>query len=226
MQTARGPLLRATLLLALAVAACVPGRPTSVVVHSSVSVVILPSPDALPFDPADARLAAATEQLAAIARHPVVFEFDVALLPDWRSSFQQVLIESVESVARDLDVLAREEPRVLAHGAPLLERVVSRYDAIAASEPVGKLDPAARVLTLTGPASFSGVERGYVQAALEDEYARWVAERWATARPQEIAAADRDAYFEFLTDGRLRTGLANRLPKNGDAAPRLPDPDA
>ena len=203
-----------------------PGAAPPLVIHNSVSVVIRPSPRELPFDPADARLAAATVQLSAIARHPVSFEFDVALLPDWRPAFQQVLIESVESVARDLDVLAREQPRVWAHGAPLLERVVSRYDAVVARATEWTFDAAAHALTLSGPATFHGVERGFVQAALEDEYSRWVAERWGQARPGDVPPAEQSAYFEFLTDSRVRAGWSRRHANQGDGAPPVPDADA
>lgn len=212
--------------LVFSVLACANSAPARVVVQSRVSIVVLPSPDELPFDPQDARLAEASAQLSALAGHPLVFEFDVALLPDWRADFQQMLIESIESVARDLDRLAHEEPRVFSHGAPLIERIVSRYDVQVVHRPEGKLDPAARVLLLTGPATHWGIERGYVVAALEDEYARWADERWGSARARDVAPSDRPAYFEFLTDSRVRAAWTKRHGRQGEGAPREPDVDA
>jgi hypothetical protein len=212
--------------LVSSVLACANAAPARVVVQSRVSVVVLPSPDALPFDPNDARLAEASAQLSALAGHPLVFEFDVALLPDWRADFQQMLIESIESVARDLDRLGHEEPRVFSHGAPLIERIVSRYDVQVAHRPEWKLDPAARVLRLTGPATHWGIERGYVVAALEDEYARWADERWGSAHARDVAPSDRPAYFEFLTDSCVRAAWTKRHGRQGEGAPREPDVDA
>ena len=202
---------------ALLLAACAAATPQAVVVQSHVSVVILPSPDELPFDPAEARLAEAGAQLEALAGHPIAFEFDVALLPDWRVAFQDLLDASIESVARDLDQLKRDKPLLFARGAPRLERVVSRYDA-AVDRSSATFDPAAGVLTIVGPARRWGVARGEASEALEDEYARWEATRWGTAHAQDVPAAERRGYFEFLTNRPERA----RDPRE----PREPDADA
>jgi hypothetical protein len=207
-------------------AGCVGAPPTTVVVHSQVSVVILPSPDRLPFDPADARLTEATAQLSALAGHPVVFEFDVALLPDWRSDFQDMLIESIENVARDLDALKTSEPAVYRHGAPLLARVVSRYDAQVAHAPEARFDAATHTLTLTGPANHWGVDRGYVQSVLEDAYTQWIGERFEAVRARDVSVSDQAAYFEFLTDFRIRRVWRRIHARQLEGRPREPDAEA
>jgi hypothetical protein len=212
----KGPFAAA---FALSLAACAGVEPQAVVVQNHVSVVILPSPDELPFDPADARLEEASAQLEALAGHPIAFEFDVALLPDWRVGFQDMLIQSIESVARDLDHLKREKPLVFARGVPRLDRVVSRYDATAVDRPDVKLDPEGSAVTIVGPARRWGVARGEVAEALEDEYSRWEAARFATARAQDVPAAERRGYFEFLT---TRNDARARDPRE----PREPDADA
>jgi hypothetical protein len=204
---------------ALSLAACAGVEPQAVVVQNHVSVVILPSPDELPFDPADARLEEASAQLAALAGHAIAFEFDVALLPDWRVGFQDMLIQSIESVARDLDQLKRDKPLVFARGVPRLDRVVSRYDATAGDRPDVKLDPEGSAVTIAGPARRWGVAGGEVAEALEDEYSRWEAGRWAAARAQDVPAAERRGYFEFLT---TRNDARARDPRE----PREPDADA
>jgi hypothetical protein len=207
-------------------AACAASAPTPVIVHSQVSVVILPSPDRLPFDPSDARLTEATSQLSALAGHPVVFEFDVALLPDWRSDFQEMLIASIENVARDLDALKTSQPAAFAHGAPLLERVVSRYDAQVPHSPEPHFDAAAHALVLVGPAHHWGVDRGHAAQALEDEYARWIEERFATARARDLPASDQATYFDFLTDFRIRRAWVEAHAKQLEGRPREPDAEA
>jgi hypothetical protein len=203
---------------AIAVAACAGAMPQAVTVQSHVSVTILPSPDALPFDPADARLQEASAQLAALAGHPIDFEFDVALLPDWRVGFQEMLIASIESVARDLDHLKRDKPLVFGRGAPVLVRVVSRYDATVTDRTRAKLDASSGVLTLTGPATRWGVERGETAEALDEDYTQWESRRFSAVRAQDVPAAERRSYFEFLTNRRDRA--------YDPREPREPDPDA
>jgi hypothetical protein len=193
-----------------------------VAIHNQISVVVVPSTDELPFDPADARVIEASRQLAAIAKHPVVFEFDVALLPNWRSVFQEVLVTSMENVARDLDALSREQPRAAEHGLPLLERVVSRYDAAIEARPEARLDAAARVLTVRGPATFDGVARGLTTGALEDEYTTWARARYAGVRAQDLPPGERRAYYEFLTERLFSRSSGTRE----QDAPRTPDAQA
>ena len=202
---------------AVTLAACGAAEPQAVTVQNHVSVVILPSPQELPFDPADARLEEASAQLDALAGRAIVFEFDVALLPDWRVGFQDMLSDSIESVARDLDQLKREKPLVFARGAAKLARVVSRYDATATERATAKLDATTGVLTIVGPARRWGVGRGEASEAMEEEYDRWQTERWGTARALDVPAAERRGYFEFLTNRRDRA--------HDPREPREPDAD-
>jgi hypothetical protein len=187
-----------------------------VAVQNNVWVSIQPSPEQLPFDPADARLDEASAQLAAVAGHPITFEFDVAPAPDWRTGFQDALIGSIESVSRDLDDLRRNRPLVFERGARRLERVVSRYDATVVDRAAAKLDASTGVLTLTGSAR--GIRRGQTAEALEDEYARWEAGRWSSIRAEDVPPPERRGYFEFLTNRR-------DPPPRDPREPREPDPD-
>ena len=193
--------------LALSLAACAGmGEPQAVVVQNHVSVVILPSPDELPFDATNARLEEASAQLAALAGHPIAFEFDVALLPDWRVGFQDMLIESIESVARDLDQLKRDKPLVFARGVPRLDRVVSHYDA-AVDRTDAKLDPAAARSRSPGRRGDGASHAARWPRRSQDEYSRWEPVAGAPARAQDVPPAERRGYFEFLTgrnDARAR----------------------
>ena len=77
----------------------------------------------LPFDPRSERLHAASEQLTAIAGHPIGFEFDSALLPEYRESFEDALISAIENTARDLRELKERERAAFDHGVPLFLHV-------------------------------------------------------------------------------------------------------
>jgi hypothetical protein len=195
----------------------VSARPEVVAVQNNVWVSIHPLPEQLPFDPADSRLDQASAQLAAVAGHPITFEFDVAPAPDWRAGFQDMLIGSIESVSRDLDDLRRNRPLVFERGAPRLERIVSRYDATVVDRARAKLEASTGVLTLMGSAR--GIVRGQTAEALEDEYARWEAGRWSSIRPEDVPPSERRGYFEFLTNRR-------DAPARDPREPREPDPDS
>ncbi|MGH7286181.1 MAG: hypothetical protein ACRELY_32075, partial [Polyangiaceae bacterium] len=87
--------------------------------------------DRLPFDPRAARLQEATEQMTRIAGHAIELRFDAALLPEWRSTFEDALVQGVENIARDLADAQKREPRVFDFGAALIKRVFCKYDAVA-----------------------------------------------------------------------------------------------
>ena len=189
-------------LVVLSVCAC--GTPGAVYV-SGVAVVMSPSMDKLPFDPRGARLAAATQQLSVIAGHPVTFQIDAALVPEWRSSFEEALIDSIESVARDLAELKEHEPEVYAHGAPLLERIECHYDALAEDErPATDLDPRTHAIVIKGPLRrwSALVPHGLVLESLRAEYQGHVDRTFTTKAPDQVAAGERRAYFHYLTGYR------------------------
>jgi hypothetical protein len=203
----------------LSLAGCASATPEAVVVQNHVSVIIEPSPEELPFDPNNVKLDQASAQLAALAGHPVAFEFDIGQVPDWKAGFQDVLIGSIESVARDLDELKRDHPLIFERGAPRLERVVAHYDPAVVDGASAKVDLTTGVLTLTGPARQWAVPGGQTAEALQDEYSRWEADRFATVRAQDVPPSERRSYFEFLTNRR-------DPPARDPREPREPDPDA
>ena len=93
------------LALAFALGAGCASAPQHVQVNNDVAVTITPTPDTLPFDPRGARLREATDRLSGIVGHVIAFEFDAALLSQWRSGFEEQLITSIESVARALPMV-------------------------------------------------------------------------------------------------------------------------
>jgi len=123
----------------------------------------------------------------------------MALLPQWRSSFDEALIEAIETVARDLERLRADKPAVFAYADPLLEHVVCTYSAAATSHEA-TFDADHRVLHISLPSWGPFVQRGTVFHALEQEYSAELDRRFASVEPEQ--AKDVDAYFDYMTSGR------------------------
>ncbi len=194
-----------------------------------VVVVIVPEPDRLPFDPRSARLLQATQQLGAIVGAPVTFELDAALLPDYRASFEEELIASIENVARALEALRKDSPEAFAFGAPLLGTIACRYQATAKG-PTGVLDAGARTLTITEPPGERALVAGWVvRDAIETEHGGARARRYAAMDARSVPPGERRAYFEYVTRTRPGAGyvLLKRPPPGVDALePKLRELEA
>ena len=192
----------ATLVLGFALATGCAGAPQHVQVNNDVAVTITPTPDTLPFDPRGARLLEATERLSGIVGHVIAFEFDAALLSQWRSGFEEQLITSIESVARALVAWKKDEPDGFVHSAPLLRRVACRYSALAETSKA-TLDPETGVLRVDQAAhATSLVPETLVYDALETERDAFLERAFGEATPDGIAPASRRAYFAFLVGTR------------------------
>ena len=164
-----------------------------------VAVSISPSPDVLPFDPASARLVQVQNQLTELAGHTVQLVVDAALVPDFRSDFEEALDVALENVVRDLGELRSKEPAAFAYAVPMLGHVEARYDA-AASAFEARLDPSTKGVILSGPAHRDAlVPRGAVYGSLLAAYSQYVTTRFANVGPDGVAPPDRSAYLQFLT---------------------------
>ena len=194
---ARAGLLTIAIAIALALAACSPAS-TQVSVATRVAITITPQVDTLPFDPRSARITAAAE-LAEIAGHYVALDVDAAIVPEFRSSFEEALGQAFENMARDLADLRKRAPRVFAYGAPLLEHVRVRYDAAKTRDEI-TFDVASRTLSILGPAKRDALVPEHTLArALGDAYRTHAERRFREATPDSIPANERRAYFEYLT---------------------------
>ena len=190
------------LALAFALGAGCASAPQHVQVNNDVAVTITPTPDTLPFDPRGARLREATDRLSGIVGHVIAFEFDAALLSQWRSGFEEQLITSIESVARALLAWKKDEPDGFVHSAPLLRRVACRYSALAEASQA-TLDPTTGVLRVDQAAhATSLVPQALVYDALETEHDAFLGQAFGEATPDGIAPASRRTYFAFLVGTR------------------------
>ncbi len=184
--------------VSLALAACSPAS-TQASVATRVAVTITPPVDTLPFDPRSARITAATAELAEIAGHYVALDVDAAIVPEFRSSFEDALGQAFENMARDLAELRKRAPRVFAYGAPLLEHVRVRYDAAKTRDEIA-FDVASRTVSILGPAKRDAlVPEHTLDRALGDAYRTHIESRFRGATPDSVPANERTAYFEYLT---------------------------
>lgn len=189
-----------------ALAACIPrgqGQATaSVTVVNNVSVGFDRDVDPLPFDPRADRLVAAMSQLTQVVGHRVTFQFDTALLPEYRSTFEYDLIEAIEHAARDLDELRDRSMDVFTRGAPLLTRVECHY-AAAADEDRAVFDSAKGTLNVSlHPHAGALMPSGLLYGALDEEYDHYLESRYGNVTSRGVAAAEQAAYFRFLTGYR------------------------
>lgn len=176
---------------------------SSTQVSVSTLIVFNQEPERLPFDPRSARLRAATEQLTVAAGHPVTWELDVALLPQYRASFEDSLIASIEVAARDFDYLRTRKPDLFTHGAPLVNKIVCRYDAVA-RRPKSILDPANRLVRIDVPSNAATfIYSGAIVDPVEDEYEQYLDQRYAGRAPEAVPASELATYFEYLDRNSL-----------------------
>jgi hypothetical protein len=194
--------------LVLALSGCAgPSMQRAEPAHAGGALVIVgPQPDHLPFDPRGARLVEALGQLSAMVGHPVVFELDAALLPEYRVSFEEELIRSIENAARDLARLKKTSERVFQRSAGLLERIACRYEATARG-PRGIFDSAARTVVVTKPPQAALVEPGVVLRALQEEFESYLDQQYRARAPEQVPPGEWGAYFEYLT--MTRPGYGN-----------------
>lgn len=175
-------------------------RPASAVVINTVVIGFTRDPDELPFDPRAARLQQATQQLTAIAGHPVTFQFDVALLPQWQSSFESALIGAIENVARDLQWLRDHDPAEFAFGDPAFRRVECSYVAVP-SRDRDAFDPASGTLQIhLSSEDGQFVPEDEVLRELRAAYWRSLDRRFANVEPEQ--ADDVALYFRWITNDR------------------------
>jgi hypothetical protein len=222
---------RGALALLLVIAAChgetlssnEPSRARAVY-HQTVLIAIVPPASDLPFDPRSARLVQATNELADVAGHPIQFEFDAALLPEWRSSFEDELIRSIENVTKDLTRLKKQSPRILARATGILDRIACHYQATA-REAESKFDSVSRTLTIHEPPRVSSlVQQGLVADAIQEEFEAYLSHLYRGKMPDEVPRAEHAAYFEYLTLTRPGYGnLSERAASNEQA--HLPEVD-
>lgn len=189
------------------------GAPQQPTVIGGGAVVIVfndRGPVELPFNPRGERLMTATDQLAAAVGHPVTIELDMALLPQWATTFENALATSIENVARDLRALKERRPEVYGFAVPKLQRIDCSYDA-SAEGTTARFDdrqgtlyvsgPAAKVVTAsvqpTGPAA-ALIEPGIVHDALRQGYTSYLVRRFDGVTPEQAPADALRLYWQYL----------------------------
>lgn len=190
-------------IFALALVGC--GASQRGVVHNDISITVDTGPgDDLPFDARGARLQAATEQLARLTGRPVAIHVDAAVASALRPQFERELIEAIESMARSLAALQRDDADAFSRTGKALRRVEVRYRA-AITEPNATFDPREGVLRVEHTAHPAAlVPGGLVYDALADADDAFRERQFGDVMPDAIPAERRRAYFTYVT--RTRPG--------------------
>jgi hypothetical protein len=216
--------------VALALTACA-SSPSRVAVSTdlTVHVRIAPPPDALPFDPRAARLRAATDQLAALVRHPVDVEIDAALAAEHRADFERQLIVAVESMVRALTELRDEDADAFARVVPELRLVRCRYRILVDQARASMADG---IVDVEEPAHAPELlDADGLRAALDARADALLDAPWDSRAVDSIARGEIDAYFKWLTRHRPHGGSLwerrHRIPDGVDPLTELEsDPHA
>lgn len=195
-------------------AGCGPQEPR-VVVHSGEPVIVDPKPDKPGFDPASARLRAASREVEKAAGHPVVLHVDAALLSNDPHAYESALVASMAGLANVLDSLKSEDEKAFAFATKGLDEIFVKYEPLA--DPArahfdrdGKrlvVETRARVGT-PDLVPFYPVKEAFAEA-WEGETGR----RFADGMPS--GETEREAYFEWLV--RTRPGSGSVLVKRAAA---------
>ena len=170
--------------------------PGNVIYTTNVYVTFTREPDRLPFDPRSARLIAASNQLTQIAGHPIGYQFDAALLPEYQASFEEALISSIENTAKDLDALRHDDQEAFAGTAAKLTKIACSYDVVAKHpKPVFTIEKG--TLDINVPArSGELVGRGAVYRGLQDAFEAGLKKRYEGAT--SVSEADEALYFRWI----------------------------
>lgn len=116
--------------MAAPLAACGPQEPR-VVVHSGEPVIVDPKPDKPGFDPASARLRAASREVERAADHPIVLHVDAALLSNDPRAYESALVASMTGLANVLASLKSDDEKSFAFATKGLDEIFVRYEPLA-----------------------------------------------------------------------------------------------
>jgi hypothetical protein len=169
------------------------------VVVNTVAIGFARDPGELPFDAHAQRLAAATLQLTRIAGHPIAFQFDPALIPEFRFSFEPALIEAVEQVARALKELQNERSDIFAYAGPALRRIEWRYVA-APSDQGSAFSSDSGTLHIELSSQAGGfISSEFVVRTMVLAWLRSLDTRFAEAAPERLPPSEFADYVSWLT---------------------------
>lgn len=195
----------AALTLAAPLAACGPQEPR-VVVHSGEPVIVDPKPDKPGFDPASARLRAASREVEKAADHPIVLHVDAALLSNDPHAYESALVASMTGLANVLASLKSDDEKAFAFATKGLDEIFVRYEPLA--DPArARFDRDGKRLVVETRARVGTpdlVPFYPVKQAFDEAWEGESGRRFADGMPS--GEADREAYFEWLVHTRPGSG--------------------
>jgi hypothetical protein len=157
------------------------------------------SANAAPIDFHNARLQAATANLAQLAGHPIVIRVDPGLLPALKTSLENELTLAIDSLTQGLTGLRQYQPDIFAEGIPRLQRIEYILDA-KALYPTGTLDlrePVLRVVLPPGTTTL--VQYRLASDSFHEAMLLRRESLYAQRSPDSVAPAEHLVYFQYLT---------------------------
>ena len=185
-------------LLALSLLSC-GSKPSLVTVDNrlDVEIHIAPAPDELPFNPRAARLLAANHQLSSLLGHGLEFDIDAALVAEWKSDFEQQLVETIESLLRLLTELRQTDTSEFALTAQSLKKVECRYSVLVEYAETTFKNGTLLIELPAHPRRLIAYDMAL--RAFHDYHVSSLDTRFAKTEPETVTVADMADYFHWLS---------------------------
>jgi len=205
-------LIRFCLVGSMAAMACAPSR--SITIVNEVRVSFDAPSDKLPFDPANARLAAAAREVRELLGHPLGVSLAASLVPDYRDGFDSALTNAFEQLATELERAKKRDVATLDHARQKLTRIVVRYAPGASREDLQpRFDPSGAVVVTVDARDRPLIPVAAIFALLRESAEKERSSDFARRDPETVPAADHAAYVKWLRGGfdtRSRTSDEER----------------
>jgi hypothetical protein len=174
----------------------------SIVLNSQVTVVVThiqaegPAPARI--DPTDPRIAVSARAVADLLGHPVTFEIDGALVPQFGASLHERFISAFETTASSLAWGKKNLPEAYAYASPFLRTIAFVYSPIE-DRAAASLEPQTGTLRVVVRPSASSLLPG---PSLNDAFERAFRDHeiaaYANLAPERVPLAEQRAYFHFV----------------------------
>jgi hypothetical protein len=150
----------------------------------------------------DPRIAVAGDALKKQLGHPLSFEIEPPLVPQFGSSLHSAFVAALETAVSSLEEFKAEHPDAMAYVAPYLKVISFKYTPSDHAEDP-ELDMASgRLVTEVVPNTSVLLQPGDIYTAFKSAFERERVARYSNIDPAQILPAEQATYLDFITTYR------------------------